>query len=67
MKEFFEITSVSRDDLDAAGFDVSDVDDAIMETLAKKMANDYLEQLYWTSLKIIAEDYLNIPKKKETC
>lgn len=62
-KEYFEITSISRADLEAAGFDASKVDDDTMERLASKMEDDYLEQLYWTSLKIIAE-YLKIPKKK---
>ena len=62
-KEFFEITSVSREDLESAGFDASNVDDIVMSTLADKMADDYLEQLFWSSLRIIAEN-LNIPKKK---
>lgn len=61
--EFFEITSVSRDDLEAAGFDSSKVDDSTMEILAKRMADDYLEQLYWISLKVMA-DYMDIPKKE---
>lgn len=61
-KVYFPITSVSRDDLDALGFDTKDVSDSTMEHLAKKMADDYMEQLYWTSLRIIAE-YLEIPEK----
>lgn len=63
-KEFFPITSISRDDLVAAGFDAEGVTDEQMEQLADKMADDYLEQLYWSSLKILAEDALCIPKKK---
>lgn len=59
---FFPITSVSRDDLESIGFDTSNVSDSTMEYLAKKMANDYLDQLYWFSLEINAE-YLEIPKK----
>ena len=62
-KEFFEITSVSREDLESAGFDASNVDDDTMTELAEEMADDYLEQLFWTSLKILAEN-LGIPKKK---
>ena len=61
-KEYFPITSVSRDDLDAKGFDTSEVDDATMERLASKMADDYCEQLFWSSMEIIAE-YMDIPKK----
>ena len=61
-KESFPITSVSRGDLDAKGFDTSEVDDATMERLASKMADDYCEQLFWSSMEIIAE-YMDIPKK----
>lgn len=61
-KEFFPITSVSRDDLEAKGFDTSDITDIQMEHLASKMADDYLEQMYWISMEIIAEN-LGFPKK----
>lgn len=61
-RESFPITSVSRGDLDAKGFDTSEVDDATMERLASKMADDYCEQLFWSSMEIIAE-YMDIPKK----
>ena len=65
--EDFVITSVSREDLETAGFDTSNVDDAVMSKLADKLADDYLEQLFWASLRIIAEG-LDIPKKdKEEC
>ena len=37
------------------------MDDGTMNELAKKMADDYCEQLFWLSLEIIAE-YLKIPK-----
>lgn len=63
MKEFFKITSVSRDDLEEAGFDATNVSDGTMERLARKMCDDYLTQLYWEHLPIIAE-FLGIPKKK---
>ena len=61
-KESFPITSVSRGDLEAKGFDTSEVDDATMERLASRMADDYCEQLFWSSMEIIAE-YMDIPKK----
>ena len=63
MKESFVITSVSREDLKEIGFDTSEVSDETMEYLAKKLGNDYCEQLFWSSLEIIAE-YLEIPKKE---
>ena len=62
-KESFEITSVSREDLEAAGFDTSEVDDAIMELLARKLRDAYCENGFWIDLPIIAE-HLNIPKKE---
>lgn len=64
-KEWFKITSVHRDDLIAAGFDGDAVDDDTMERLASKMSDDYVEQLFWIHLDIIAE-YLGIPKLEKT-
>lgn len=60
-KEWFNITSVHRDDLIQAGFDGDAVDDATMERLAEKMCDDYLEQLFWVQIGILAES-LGIPK-----
>jgi hypothetical protein len=61
-KTYFNITSVSRDDLVGLnGFteeDVAKISDAKMDKLASQMANDYLEQLYWSSLEILSEDIL---------
>ena len=62
MKESFVITEVSREDLEEIGFDTSKVSDEAMERLARKLGDDYCEQLFWTSLEIIAE-YLEIPKR----
>lgn len=62
MKESFVITEVSREDLEGIGFDTSKVSDETMERLARKLGDDYCEQLFWTSLEIIAE-YLEIPKR----
>lgn len=61
---FFYITSVHRDDLETLGFDVSEVTDEEMKSLAKHMSNDYCEQLFHSSLEILAE-CMGIPKKKE--
>lgn len=59
---YFPITSVCRDDLEEKGFDTSEVSDETMRRLASKMADDYLEQLYWISLEILAE-CLDIPQR----
>lgn len=58
--EYFEITSVSREDLEQAGFDTSKVDDATMKRLASKMADAYCDNGFWVDLEIIAEA-LEIP------
>jgi hypothetical protein len=58
----FPITGVCRADLENIGFDTAAVDDATMKELAEKLADDYCDQLFWGSLKILA-DYLKIPKR----
>ena len=63
MKEEFVISVLSRADLEALGFDVSSVDDDTMQRLADKLGDDYCEQLFWSSLKILAE-YFEIPKEE---
>lgn len=60
---FFYITSVHRDDLEAAEFDVSEVSDDQMEWLAKQMRNDYCTQMFHESMEILAE-CLGFPKKE---
>lgn len=61
MKESFEITSVSRADLESKGFDTSQITDEQMERLASKMADDYCEQLFWEHLETIA-DIMELPR-----
>ena len=64
MNKEFNITSVTREDLEMRGFDTTNITDEQMERLAQKMCDDYLEQMFWISLDIIAEDIIGIPKKK---
>ena len=64
MSKEFKITSVTREDLEMRGFDATNITDEQMERLAQKMCDDYLEQMFWISLDIIAEDIIGIPKKK---
>lgn len=58
----FPITSVCRDDLAPHGFDVEKISDEDMKELADRMEDDYCEQLFRDSMKIIAEDALHFPK-----
>ena len=60
--EFYPITSVCKDDIFHAFGDDAQAQEAIkkmdegdMVTLASKMADDYCDQLYWDSLKVIFE------------
>ena len=61
------ITKVSKEDLKEAFKDnkkaleiINEVDSDDLQRLAEKMANDYIEQLYWDSLKnIFTEMFLN--------
>jgi len=61
-REFFQVTSVCRDDIIHAFTNNPDaqkiarhLDDDDMEILASKLADDYCEQLFWDSLKVIFE------------
>lgn len=61
-REFFSITSVCRDDIIHAFENnapakkaVKNMDDDDMKHLASKMGDDYCEQLFWDSLRIIFE------------
>ncbi len=65
-EEYFEVTSVHRDDLIEVGISIKDIDlldDSDMETIASKMSNAYIENSYWIDLAIIAE-YIISEKKK---
>lgn len=62
--ELFKITSVSRDDLIACGFDPGHVSDEEMEEMARKMEDQYVQQLFWLSLAITAGE-LGIPKRSD--
>lgn len=59
---YFPITSIHRDDLATKGFDIRRISDSDMKQLADKMASDYCNQLFWSSLKILAEDGMHFPR-----
>ena len=61
---YYTIASVHVDDLKESGFDVSNVTESDMMTLADKMNDNYLDWSFWDSLEIIAED-IGIPRIKE--
>lgn len=59
---FFEITSVHRDDikyvLNLSDEELAKITDDMMDEIAEKMAEDYGEQLFNISLRIIAKEVL---------
>lgn len=65
-QESFCISRLSREDLENIGFDTSDVDDKTMQRLAEKLGDDYCEQLFWSSLEIIADEGFNIHRKEDS-
>ena len=60
--DYFPVAYVSREDLEWRGFDTSNVTDDDMVTLAEDLGDDYCEQLFWSSMEIIAHETLEIPK-----
>jgi len=65
MKEGFVITRLHKDDLRKLFKDnkkalevIDELDEGEMQYIADKLANDYLEQLYWDSLRTIFEEFL---------
>lgn len=54
-KECFNISCLSREDLIEKGFDAKKITDKQMQRIADKLGDDYCEQLFWSSLKTIAE------------
>jgi hypothetical protein len=59
---FFPITSIHRDDLQFLGSDVSQVDDAMMELLARSLEDVYVQHSFWPGLELLAVD-LRITRK----
>lgn len=62
--EAFPICCLSKADLEEHGFDTSNVTDNQMRYLARKLGDDYVEQMYWGSLDILAER-ADIPYKHD--
>lgn len=57
----FVIVSLSEEDLLDLGYDTSELTDEDMEDLATELADDYCNNLFWSSLDIAAESE-GIPK-----
>ena len=60
----FPIASVSKEDLEARGFDVSHINGDMMVELAARMEEEYLRELFWFSLESNAKR-MGMPMKIE--
>lgn len=58
----FPIASVSKEDLEARGFNVSLIDGDMMVELAARMEEEYLRELFWFSLEANAKR-MRLPMK----
>lgn len=58
----FPIASVSKEDLEARGFNVSLIDGDMMVELAARMEEEYLRELFWFSLEANAKR-MGLPMK----
>lgn len=47
----FPIVSVSKEDLEASGYDVANINNDMMVELAARMEEEYLRELFWFSLE----------------
>ena len=64
-KEYFEVCSVSKEDIEHAGFDASKLTAEDMEHIATKAGDLILEGCdYWTGV-VEAARYWNVPTKEE--
>lgn len=60
--EEFPISTLSREDLRDKGYVVENITNSQMRELARRLGDDYCEQLFWDSLITIA-DIMGLPRK----
>lgn len=58
---YFETGALSREDLLSHGYDLSGVDDADMEAIAREMVDECCEKSFWESMDSAARKH-SIPK-----
>lgn len=65
-KETFNITSLSRDDIATLGYkNAESISDDMMEKIAEKMANSYIENQFWIDLECMVDYYCNLEREKK--
>lgn len=63
-KEIFIISELTRDDLEALGYDAKNLSNNMMQQIADDLCDYYCEQLFWISLEAIANHY-NIRRRRK--
>lgn len=48
--DYFVIARLHREDFEARGFDASQVSDAVMQRIATKMGDNFVEQQFWIDI-----------------
>ena len=62
-KSSFSITSICRDDITALGYKgAENIPDSVMEKIAKKMADAYVENSFWIDLDYFVEEFCGLEK-----
>lgn len=62
-KSKIPFTSVCREDIAALGYKgAENIPDSVMEKIAEKMADDYIENSFWTKLDYFVGEYCNLTK-----
>ena len=62
----FPITSICRGDISALGYKGAEtISDSVMEKIAQKMADAYVEQSFWNDLDFFVSEYCNLEKEND--
>lgn len=64
IKTEFPITTICKEDVETAGFDVSNITEEQLQNIANDMEDMYLRDGFWHDLRTSAEE-IGIPKKKK--
>ena len=64
IKTEFPITTICKEDVETAGFDISNITDEQLKKIADNMEDMYLQDGFWHDLRASAEK-VGIPKKKK--
>lgn len=65
-KDTFNITSVCREDITTLGYKgAENISDSVMEKIARKMADAYVENSFWIDLDFFVSEYCDLEKEED--